>query len=553
MNWSRAPLLTSLTLAAALYPGIGCGGTGEGAEPPPVVGPAPLRRLSNGEYLNALHDLFPALAVPPLPKLPADTSPSGFENASSAQQPSDVRIARYEAIANLYAQAATDTPERVRQLVGCDDWATPSQAAACAGQFLERTGARVFRRPLTAEERDRLALRFSAYRAAVDFEAAVRLTLSLMLQSPQFLYRAEPAPAAASEGSAVVPVEPYAMASRLSFFLWESGPDDALLEAAARDELREPEQLRAQAERMLADERARRALWSFHRQWLNLDRVLSDENTVRTPEVDPSWTAATPSAVSQESRLFVENVLMATPTLRALLTSRRAWVNGEMARIYGQPPPSDPAAWTEVLLPEAERGGILTRAAFLAGTSHRGATSPPIRGNGIQLHLLCQLPAPPPAGVDRSTPRPAPGQGPQTNRMLFAARTAPASCQSCHLTLDGFGFGFERYTAAGAYHTTELGLPVDARGKIVGTDVDRAFDGALELSDTLAKSEKVQRCVTRQWLTYALGRAPVDAELEVTDALAAGFGESGGDLRRLLVGIVTAPTFRMRRVPGSGP
>jgi hypothetical protein len=137
--------------------------------------------------------------------------------------------------------------------------------------------------------------------------------------------------------------------------------------------------------------------------------------------------------------------------------------------------------------------------------------------------------------------------------MLFAARTAPASCQSCHLTLDGFGFGFERYTAAGAYHTTELGLPVDARGKIVGTDVDRAFDGALELSDTLAKSEKVQRCVTRQWLTYALGRAPVDAELEVTDALAAGFGESGGDLRRLLVGIVTAPTFRMRRVPGSGP
>ena len=156
-----------------------------------------------------------------------------------------------------------------------------------------------------------------------------------MLQSPQFLYRAEPAPAGPTSAGTVIPVEPYAMASRLSFFLWESVPDDRLLQAAARDELQSVEQIRAEAERMLHDDRARRVLWSFHRQWLGLDRVLGEEHLVRTPEVDAAWTAATPAAASRESQLFVENVLMASGSFHDLLMSRRAWVNGEMARIYG--------------------------------------------------------------------------------------------------------------------------------------------------------------------------------------------------------------------------
>ena len=176
---------------------------------------------------------------------------------------------------------------------------------------------------------------------------------------------------------------------------------------------------------MLLDDRARRVLWNFHRQWLGLDRVLGDEHLVRTPEVDPAWTAATPVAATRESQLFVENVLLANGSLRNLLTSRRAWVNGEMARIYGVAAPADPAAWSEVELPETERAGILTRVAFLAGHSHRGATSPPIRGNGIELRFFCQPPISPPPGVDLSQPKADPKQGPQTNRMLFEARTAP--------------------------------------------------------------------------------------------------------------------------------
>ena len=156
---------------------------------------------------------------------------------------------------------------------------------------------------------------------------------------------------------------------------------------------------------------------------------------MRSATVDAAWTAATPRAALEESRLFVENTLAAGGSFRELLTSRRAWVDGEMARIYGVPVTGDPAAWTETSLPEGERSGLLTRASFVAGFAHRGATSPPVRGNGIQLRLLCQLPLSPPPGVDLSQPMATPAQGPQTNRMLFEARTRPSMCQGCHASL----------------------------------------------------------------------------------------------------------------------
>jgi hypothetical protein len=535
----------ALALLLACGPGAGCSSRAP-AEAPPAVGPAPLRRLSNSEYLNALADLFPD-QHPVLPELPSDALVAGFENAAEAQQPSDIRIARYEAIANVYAQGATADTAAVRALVGCDDWSAPDAATACAAQLVTQVGARLFRRPLATDERDRFLLRFRAWAAAIDFEAAVRLTLSTMLQSPQFLYRPEPAPGGPADGD-VVPVEPYAMASRLSFFLWESVPDDVLLQAAARDELRTAEQIAAQAARMLGDDRARRLYWDFHRQWLGLDRILTDEHLVRTPDVDPLWTPATQASAARETRLFVESVLMDSGSFSDLLTSPRAWVDGEMARVYGLPPPADPGAWSETALPPAQRAGLLTRAAFLAGYSHRGGTSPPLRGNAIELRFLCAAPASPPPGADLSMPVADPSSGPQTNRTLFEARTAPGVCQTCHASLNGLGFGLESYSASGAYQTQDHGLPIDARGQILGTDVDGAFDGGIQLSAALARSQAVHRCAAERWVRYALGRAPASAEGALVDALGATFLSSGGDVRRLLTDIVTAPSFRMRRI-----
>jgi len=404
-------------------------------------------------------------------------------------------------------------------------------------------GSRIFRRPLSASERSRYLLQFQAWQSAVDFEGAVQLTLGAMLQSPQFLYRAETLSQAPQVG-AVIAVEPYAMASRLSFFLWESGPDDALAQAASRDELRTPEQIRAQVERMLGDERAKRMFWDFPRQWLGLDRILLGEDLVRTPQVDPDWTAATQASASVETQLFVQNTLSSGGTLPDLLTSRRAWVDSEMSRVYGIAAPAKP--WSEVLLPESERAGILTRTSFLAGYSHAGATSPPVRGNAIQLRFLCELPVSPPPGADLSQPMAAPDQGPQTNRMLFETRTKPPACQTCHVALNGFGFGLENYNAAGHYQTTDSGLPVDASGEILGTDVDGPFNGGIALSNALSKSEVVHYCATEEMFRYALGRAPVDVELPTVGTLATAFKDSGGDLRALLIAVATSPTFRTR-------
>jgi hypothetical protein len=509
-----------------------------------AVGPTPLRRLSDNEYLNTLHDLFPALSLT-LPALPPDVPVAGFENAAESQEPSDVLIARYEAIADLYAQGATADAAGLTAITGCASWSDPQSAALCALQFVGSMGRRIFRRPLTDAEAHRYLLQFQSWVAAVDFEGAVQLTLSAMLQSPQFLYRAEPLPPSAPTGS-VIAVEPYAMASRLSYFLWESGPDEALLQAAASNALQTEAQIAAQAQRMLADDRARRVLWDFPRQWLGLDRILISENLVRSPQVDPAWTAATQASASQETQLFVQNVLSGGGTLGDLLLSRRAWVDSEMARVYGIATPATP--WSEVALPESERAGLLTRASYLAGYSHSGATSPPVRGNAIQLRWLCELPVSPPPDADLSQPMAAPDEGPQTNRMLFETRTKPPACQTCHAALNGFGFGLESYNAAGHYQTTDDGLPVDASGVIYGTDVDGPFVGGIALSEALSKSAIVHHCATEELVRYALGRAPTDGEAPTIDALTTAFVADGGDIRALLVAVATSPTFRTRLV-----
>ncbi len=536
---------TALVLSFAAIPSLGCDSErSQGAETAPLVGRSPLRRMSNGEYLNALGDLFPDVHVD-LPELPQDTLVAGFENAAEAQKPSDVRIARFESIAILYSREATRDSLHVRRLAGCE-WDSPAKVTECANHFVETTGRRLFRRPLLAAERDRFVSKLHGWRATIDFEAAVRLTLAAMLQSPQFLYR--PEPETAGQVGAVVPLDGYAMASRLSFFLWESVPDDAGIDAAEHGRLGTAEGVRAEAERMLGDERARRVYWSFHRQWLGLGRISEEEHSVRTAEVDADWTAATSISARKESQLFVENVLSAGGTFEDLFTSRRAWIDGEMARIYGvRLPPT--SGFSETSLKASERAGLLTRVAFLGSTSHRGATSPPIRGNALQLRLLCQAETPPPPGVDLSPPKSSPTEGPKTNRMLFEERTSPQACRGCHEGLNGFGFGFEHYSASGAYQKLDHGLPVDARGNVIGTDVDRAFDGPLELSETLARSRAVRRCATLQWTRYALGRTPEDIELPAIDALTDSFLRDG-HVRAFLLELVTSPSFRMRRLRG---
>ena len=492
----------------------------------PGAGPAPLRRLTQRQFENVSADVF-GFVVPGRESLPEDAIIGGFEGAAEAQTPSELLISRAQRSAEQLSTFVVADRSRLSRVLGCERWSSEVDQRVCTDRLINGLARRLFRRPLSADEAARLQDDVTRWTAAVDFEGAMQLTLERLLQSPGVLYR----PETSADG--------YALASRLSFLLWESAPDDELLNEAAAGRIQTREQVRAQATRMLNDVKARRAMWNFHRQWLGLERLMLDEHAVRTPEVDAPWTEATQQAALAETQAFVEHVMAEEGTLAALLTSRRAWLDVESARLYGV---TTVQPGQETVLDATQRSGVLTRLAFLASTSHRGATSPPIRGNALGLKLLCRQPTPPPAGID-TTPPAKPTTGARTTRQLYVERTAPGTCAGCHFSLNALGFGFEHYDAAGKFRTTEDGLPVDATMTASVGDVEGPLDGALELSARLSRSKDVQTCATQMWLRHALGRAPVDAERLWMDALTTRFVASEGDVKGLLLDLVSSPTF----------
>jgi hypothetical protein len=499
------------------------------ASAPAMLGRVPVRRLSRVEYMNTVDDLLFGVARS-APDIPEDATEGGFENASRHLSAPALLVERYELTASQAAEAAmADAGTRTRVL-GCTSWTTAAEQDACAESFLDEFGKRAFRRPLTAEERAAFLAFIDEKTTAIDFEAAIELAIAALMQSAQFSYRVE-----VGEGGAL---SPYEMASRLSYFLWQNMPDDELFAAAAAGELASPAQLEAQARRMMEEPRARLALIDFHRQWLDFDRVIDEP---KDPTLFPDWTPALREAIREEADRFVGGVMFdGEGTISALLTSNRSWVNGPLAEHYGLDPVSD---WTEVTLPAGERSGILTRSDFLAGHAHETNGSPVLRGVFVIDRLLCGGLGAPPAGADTSTPEPDPSMGPVTNRMLFEERTEPAQCQACHVRINGIGFGFENYDSTGRYRTEDNTLPVDATGEIVGTDVDGPYDGGIELSAELAASRAVSDCVAHSWVRYAIGRRAVSEDACLIELAETSLVEHGGDMRELLVDIVTSPDF----------
>jgi hypothetical protein len=478
-------------------------------------------------------DLFPGIELPP-PALAPDPEVNGFDNDAQAQVPSPLLVEQLRGYAQAVARAATAEPER---LLAC---APGEDERACGASFVRTFGARAFRRPLDDGELARFGAFLDLHRARIGLAGAVALVIEAMLQSPAFLYRIEPV--APHGGHALVRLGPYETASRLSYFLWASMPDDALFDAAARGALSSTAGIEAEARRMLEDRRARSAVLEFHRQWLDLDRVLTaDKDALAHPE----WNDALRRAMWRESSLFVEHVLFdGEGTVPALFTSRTALIDSEVAPIYGL---SAPETGRAVELDAAERAGILTRAAFLAGHAHAVDPSPVRRGVTILRRVLC-APLPPPApGVDTTPPPAAEGA---TNRERYEAHLASPSCAGCHDAIGGIGYGLEGYDAIGRHRETDGGRPVDDRGTLAAIDQGGAFEGGVELSSRLAASADVRRCVATQWLRWGLGRTEAGGDAPTLDALERSMERSGGDLRELLVALVTSRAFTHRRVEG---
>jgi hypothetical protein len=495
--------------------------------------PALVRRLNHVEYNRTLRDLFPGISVPKQTVV-IDLPIHGFENATRSLNPSAVLIEQYADAARIVAGLAL---YNLHSLAECTRHVHDLD---CARQLIEQFGARAYRRPLTAVEQQSYVALFEQELGEGDFVSAVDVTLQAFLQSPHFLYRIENG---VPDGDrATVPLTDYEMASRLSYLIWQSMPDATLFEAAARGELRTSAQVANQARRMLADPRATAAVQDFHRQWLGFDELM-DEN--KDPKQFPTWNDTLRAAMREESDRFVAHLYdSGADMLAGLLTSRTTFVNAPLAKFYGVPHEGDD--WQMTSLPEGERSGILTRGNFLAAHAHTSNGSPPLRGVAVLDRLLCDPLPPPPPNANLSPPVNK-GPAPRTNRDLFAERTSPAACRDCHVDIDGIGFGFEAYDAAGAFRTEDNSLPVNATGELRNTqDIDGPFNGAVELSTRLAGSQQVRACMVRNWFRYAFAREPMRADACALDAYRAALDKHQGDLRELLVAIASSYPFMHR-------
>ncbi len=519
--------------------------TSEDAAPPPRlrIAPEPLRRLSHSEYRATLSDLFPQLVIGvdvTLPDLPPDLQRGGLENDASALGASELLVRRYEQAAREFAHAATLDDARLQQLLPCDAWNTPTEQSACMEGFVRSFGLRALREPVSEEVETRLLLRMQGWATRVDFRGAIELAITSFLLMPQFLYRLEVTDAESREG---VRLSDYELASRLSYALWQSMPDDALFQAAAEGELSTAAGLEAQVTRMLAAPQTSRGIAEFHRQWLDTDHILLPEHNTRA--FDATWSVETQRDAHEELQRFLILSAEREDSLHALLTSREAWVSPRLAPYYGVETGGE--AWSLVTLPE-ERSGILTRIATLAAHAHAGYPSPPLRGNYVLSRVLCRSPGAPPASADLSQPTMPPGEV-ETNRQSFARRTTGPACASCHRSMDGIGFTLEAFDERGVYRTVDQGLPVDATGTLLGTDVDGPIQDARALSEMLATSRSVERCYAERWTAFVWGR-PAAASSALLSTLTETLHTSHGNTRAMLRAIVSTYPFQRRSEVG---
>ncbi len=432
-------------------------------------------------------------------------------------------------------ELAKDTPSR-QAIFACRP-ASKDQDTECARRILGRMAARAYRRPANPADVDTLMEFFDAgRREGGSFDHGIQFALERMLVDPDFLLRIHPDPVPARQ--TVYPLSDLELASRLSFFLWSSIPDDRLLMLAAKSDLN----VGAETKRMLADPRAAQALVEgFIAQWLNLRRV---SESVVDPERYPNYDESLLEAFEQETKLFAASMLREDRGIPELLTADYTFVNERLARHYGIAGVYG-SRFRRIRLPDADqRGGLLAQGAILVTTSYPDRTSPVLRGKWLLNNILGLAVPPPPPGVDTNLDT-KPGAKAATIRERLAEHRRNPACNSCHVAIDPLGFALENYDAIGGWRTVdESGRPVDSTGETAhGVKVER-LPGLREL--LLADPEAFPRTVTEKLLAYALGRRleyydqPVVRKI-VRDATAGGYRWSA-----IVAGIVESPPFRLR-------
>jgi hypothetical protein len=413
----------------------------------------------------------------------------------------------------------------------------------CARRILTALAHRAYRQPVAGEDMQALMEFYETGRGQGSpggFERGIEMALRRMLVDPQFLFRIERAPAG------VPPNTPYAvsnleLASRLSFFLWSSIPDDELLEAAEQGRLRDRAVLEQQVRRMLADSRSRALVNNFAGQWLylrNMDLVTPDPD--RFPEFDENLR----QAFQAETQLLFESMLREDRSVVDLLNADYTFLNERLARHYGIPDIYG-SRFRRVKLTGEERRGLLGQGGVLTVTSYATRTSPVLRGKWLLENILGTPPPPPPPNVPSLNVEEKPGEKPATIRERLAQHRANPVCASCHARIDPLGFALENFDAIGKWRTTDAGKPVDASGQLPdGSQID----GPAGLRDVLlGKRDEFVIAVTQKLLTYALGRGVEYYDAPAVRKITRGAAADDYRWSSLVMGIVESVPFQMRR------
>jgi hypothetical protein len=432
-----------------------------------------------------------------------------------------------------------------RDILACD-WPGAAGQRACASRILSTTARHAYRRPVTnADVQTLLEFYESGRKSGADFRAGVQFALERMLVDPEFLLRVYRDPKPSPGASGVHRLTDLEVASRLSFFLWSSIPDERLLSLAERGQLTNPPVLEKEVRRMLADPRAIDGLvGNFAAQWLNLRRV---EEVVVDPERYPNYDLSLLQAFQRETELFVGSTIREDRSVAQLLNATYTFVNERLARHYGISGVYGSRFRRVELANPDQRGGLLAEGALLATTSYPDRTSPVLRGKWL-LNNIFGLPVPPPPpGVDTNLEN-KPGASPASMRERLARHRQNPSCSSCHAVIDPLGFALENFDVIGGWRTVdEAGKAVDASGATVGGDKVDGLSGLRAL--LLADPEQFPRTVTEKLMAYGLGR-PIEysdrpaVRKIVRDAAANNYRWSA-----LVVGIVQSPAFLMRSMP----
>ncbi len=492
-----------------------------------------IRRLNRAEYDNTIRDLV-GVDSRPAKDFPADDVGNGFDNIGDVLTIPSLLMEKYLTAAEKVIEEAFRKPESRKILMPKqpgDKGATPHN--------LKQFASRAWRRPATDDEVKRLVRLVERVREQGDESiVGMKLAFQAILVSPHFLFRVE----LDRHGEKTGPLNDYELASRLSYFLWSSMPDEELSRLAGQNKLHESATLEAQVKRMLDDKKAVALARNFAFQWLNLRNLtgLSPD-----PKRFPTFTPTLRSAMLRETEEFFLHVLRQDRPLTDFLDGDYTFVNEELAKFYGIADIKG-TDFQKVSLKGSPRGGILTHASVLAVTSNPTRTSPVKRGKWILENILGTPPPPPPENVDELKEE---GELKGTMRQQLEQHRANPTCAGCHARMDPLGFGFENFSAIGAWRTTEGKHKIDASGVLPD---GKKFDGPAELRTILVEKKDVfAKTLTEKVMTYAIGRGTERTDRCFVEEVTANVAKNDYRFRHLILEIVKSDPFLKRRSKGN--